>query len=1229
MTSGTQFHSRLLESGSLSDLGTVDAENPWPGLASFREADHAFFRGREAETDALERLVMRERLTVVYGLSGLGKTSLLKAGLFPRLRRQRVFPVHVRFNYGEDASDFSAQVRETVAREARRARIEVPEMRDGETLWETFHHKDADFWTERSRLAQPLFVFDQFEEVFTLGASRRAEVDAFLTELADLVEGRPPAAVKKRLDADPAAARDFTVNRNHYRVLLCLREDFLPDLEGLRRRIPTLAHNRLRLVRMDGRAAMSVVRQNPDLVSEEVAREVIRFVGAAVAGDDDTPLADLEVEPALLSVVCRELNFQRLARGDRHITSDLLEGSRDEILSNLYERSVADVGPEVRAFIEDRLLTVSGHRDSVALDNALSVPGMTTLAIDRLVDGRLLRVEERDGVFRIELTHDLLTQVIRDSRDRRHARDARAAAEAEREAEQARAEAALKKLRRSRLISALFVVLAVLAIAGAVDGYRGRQEARRVLAESSLREAARLIAADDAGRALAHLAHALEQDSGSAAARGLLLSQLIYRRWPLPRVEVRHPEEILAAAIDPAGSRVVTGSDDGTVRLFSAADGTGLGELTGHDEPVHAVAFSPDGKRLVTASADGTARLWDAASGEEGAPPLDAGEPLDAVAFSPVGDCVAAVSSLMTAVLLWHPESGRVARLEHDDLVRSAAFSHDGKRLVTAAWDGSARIWEVSSCAAAGGATLTLAHDDPLESARFSPDGRRLATLSVADSACRAHLWDAATGQRIGRVAFGDGGTIAATLAFSPDGQRLIATCERAAGLWYVATGDRIAPIQHSEPVTAAVFSPDGLTLVTGSEDGTARLWDAFDGTAAGEPARHRAEVTVARFDDAGRRLLTASRDGTARLWTPPAGGAAVKAFDLAQQLLGAAWGPRGRLFLTAADGGSAQIWDAGNGEATGRPMRHDGVTAAAFSPGGELVVTAGNDGFARVWSAADSRLKLEIEHPQAVNAAAFSPDGRRVVTACSDHLARIWDAATGAEIARMQGHEAAVYVAAFSPDGRVAVTASRDATARIWDAGDGTLIGQPLSHDKARVFSAAFSPDSRHVVTTAFDRQARIWDVAAGALIGEPLRHDGVVVSAAYDAGGRRIVTASLDGAVRLWDPATGTLIGEPLRHDDAVTAAAFSPGGEQLLTASVDGTVRFWPTPAGDAAAAASLATLAEAVGGYRVNDRGTVVRVDDPGAWLRPRVERLSEGDATAADLARELLEPGNGD
>ena len=470
------------EAAAAEPASTVDERNPWLGLASFTEETRQYFFGRDEEIAELARRVQRKLLTVLFGQSGLGKTSILRAGLVPRLRGQGYCPVYVRIDYSRDSPEPVEQIKQAIRLNARgsgqwtQAGVEV----EGESLWEFLHHRDDVLRDDAGHTLIPLLIFDQFEEIFTLAQSDafgRARAARFIAELADLIENRPPKEFEAKLEEDESAAERFDFARSDYRVLIALREDYLAQLEGLKQQIPSISQNRLRLAPMTGTQALAAVLQpGKGLVSEEVAEAIVRFV----AGGSE--LANAVVEPALLSLICRELNDARIAQGRKEISLDLLAGSHATILSNFYERALADQPAAVRRIIEDDLLTESGFRENVAEESLVrrfSEAGAAPNTLAVLVNRRLLRIEERLDVRRVELTHDVLCGVVKASRDRRQEREAREATERLLAEQKERELAARRAAVRARQIAAACTVLAAVAIAAAVFAYFSSQRARR------------------------------------------------------------------------------------------------------------------------------------------------------------------------------------------------------------------------------------------------------------------------------------------------------------------------------------------------------------------------------------------------------------------------------------------------------------------------------------------------------------------------------------------------------------------------------------------------------------------------------------------------------------------------------------------------------------------------------------------------------------------------------
>lgn len=477
---------------------TTDDSNPWIGLASFTEETRGYFYGRDDEVAELARRVQRKLLTVLFGQSGLGKTSILRAGLVPRLRDQGYCPVYVRIDYSREAPEPAEQLKQAIQRTARGSGqwTQAGVASEGETLWEFLHHRDDLLLDERGERLIPLLIFDQFEEVFTIAQGDefgRARAARFIADLADLVENRPPASLESKLEADDTTAERFDFARSDYRVLISLREDYLAPLEGLKAGMPSVTQNRLRLAPMNGKQGLAAVMlPGKRLVSEEVAAAIVRFV----AGGSE--IQNAEVEPSLLSLICRELNDTRKAQGRAEISLDLLAGSHASILSNFYERALADQPATVRRIIEDVLLTESGFRENIAeerLQRSFTAAGAAPDTLSTLVNRRLLRIEERLDVRRVELTHDVLCSVVKSSRDVRLERESREATEKLLAEQKDRALRTRAALIRARQIAAVCIVLAIGAVIAAVFAYYSTQRAKRAeaLAQQSRVQAEQLL----------------------------------------------------------------------------------------------------------------------------------------------------------------------------------------------------------------------------------------------------------------------------------------------------------------------------------------------------------------------------------------------------------------------------------------------------------------------------------------------------------------------------------------------------------------------------------------------------------------------------------------------------------------------------------------------------------------------------------------------------------------
>ncbi|MFO1459114.1 MAG: protein kinase [Verrucomicrobiota bacterium] len=784
----------------------------------------------------------------------------------------------------------------------------------------------------------------------------------------------------------------------------------------------------------------------------------------------------------------------------------------------------------------------------------------------------------------------------------------------------------------------------------AAGEYQQRVRVEALLQQLQIQKAEELFGAQHSQEAVAVLGGVLRTNPSNAVAAARLVSALT-RPFSQPlSVPMTHDHWVSDGDFSSDGTRVATGSWDGTARIWNAKTGEPVSGPLRHGAEIRSVQFSPDGQRLVTCSGDRTARIWDAWTGGIVAGPLSHEGRVRFARFLPEGGLLMTVSD--HSVRWWDARTGDAAREEFhtgglivcaevtplgvlalvssnetwkvialdsrrvlsqsswkNDSFWTAEFSPDGRMLAFAGSDGAARIAATETGLPVGG---PMRHGARIRAIQFSPDGRRVATGSEDGT---ARVWNVRTGVPVTEPMVH--GAKVRSVAFSPDGTRIVtASDDKSARIWDSRTGRPLTePLRHGQTVNQARFSPDGLWVMTASDDRTARIWSAQVGQILVTPLRHDDEVRSVAYSPDGNRLVTASDDGTARIWDSRTSKRVGDPLRHNGAVLDARFSPDGRTVVTSSQDKTARLWDSATGKPVGEPLRHDGpVVSAEISPDGLLLVTASTDRGVRLWEVSSGRCLHTLRHGDAVNSAHFSPDGRRVVTASEDRTAVVWEVRIGRPLGTALRHELAVNDAAFDPGGTRVVTASRDRTARVWDAATGLPVGEPMVHENA-VLTARFSPDGVRLVTASDGVTVGVWDPETGRATMESIRHEGRVRGAWFSPDGSRILTASVDHTARLWDSRTGLPVAEPFFHGGEVSHAQFSPDGAWVATASLEGCARLWECPPVPVPVPGWFLDWAEAWVGRRFGAAA--------GADLVPVVEQVLERERVAGLAATDFF------
>ena len=1152
-----------------------------------------FFFGRGQQIRKLFRLITDENLAtnpiiLLYGQSGVGKSSLLAAGLVPRLEKVAKVCYFRCEEANSDLTDYLRQALNVTATDLRSAwtinedanrplvvildqvdkiyiqsdRNSVQEMTSFLDSVQSIFDKDSNRWPKgklilgfrKEWLAEIRDRLEErdlpYKEMFLKHLDRRGIIEAIrgpatvsrLQVQYDLIiaSKRPGEAQISDIIADDLLAdRGSAIAPTLQIILTKLWESatgkpkvFDRDLYDNLRLQPANFLGQL----LDQQLA-SLANQHPKETESGLVLDLLVFHTTSVGTSKQRTRTELEQAYRHLSTTTIE---QLVKNCVNHYLLVDPSGDIDEDMPNSTRLSHDTLGPLIRARFDAS--DKSGQRARRILegrsvewkdrnDNPVEGPPLDEQDLSTVENGQI-------GMRRWE---NIEARII----------------EASRLARKKREQERMRQERERRLwIRVGIGLIAAIVIAAAVAFFqrniavKAKEIAEREAKIALSRQLAIQSEAEfDKQNYMTSLLLAIEAGQAYSTTAAFAAQRRVLPSLGKPLLTFQHDEAVNQAIWNRDETQILSASHDGTACVWDVALGQQIFKLQ-HDGPVRQVSWSTNEDRILTGSEDGTARVWNALSGQQ------------------------------------------QYELEHDDLVRQAVWSHSGNLILTASDDGTARIWDASD----GKPLHLLKHNEPVGQATWNSNDTRILTVSGNT----AWVWNATTGDESFKLSHEK--AISQAIWNAKESQLLTASSDSTVVISDATTGHKIHTLQLNGAARQAVWNASESLILTASASGIVQVWDASSGQEVFSLSLEARATQVAWNNDESH-ILTASSDGKVRIWDA----------DSKQELLSVS-GDRAQFnsdedqILTTDSAGVVRLRNVTSDQEV--VLIHEGiVTQASWNKGENQILTASHDGMVRVWEARPGEELRSFPHVTRVNQAVWSSDENQILTASgntawiwnvnsgelifslphshtvsqvlwnqsenyiltsSDGMtetgsATVWDAQYGQRLITLL-HHGPVNWSRWNGDESLILTASGDLTARVWDATSGKELSSLLHQGAVR--SATWNRDESLILTASSSvtetGSAQVWDATSGKEL-LVFSHEGLVWHAAWNSDESQILTASDDGTAKIWDATSGKEL-LVFSHEGLVWHAAWSGDESRILTASNDGLARVWDVTSGD---------------------------------------------------------------